>query len=607
MPNKCEYKKDIKLERLRELDLNSVEVPDIHAHNSSLKAAKDIVALLPGKNWISVDGLPNGYPFEYEKVIIKAYIKGNGNLAEEYVREGCAEKWPKLEKVKTLTKQNRRENPVKPDVIGSYRDSQVLPAALTEYYKNRASGKCPLSLELTLTEAGPQEFHYYPTRPNNSLRVGILVSGGIAPGINAVISGIVKRQVLYAEKGKYPLEILGYPEGFKPLVSRGRDNVDCPERELLARTFRQRNFIIPEFSRDFDKYADEGGSILPSSRLIQLTEQADARERDAALIKIVNQLDTDQIDLLYVIGGDGSMKAAHAVWNYSKLEKKKLSIVAIPNTMDNDILWVWQSLGFQSAVEWAKGAIRQMFNEVKANPRVGIIQLFGTDSGFVVNHEALASGVCDLALTPEVDYTMSEIVKHVKEVLQSRFENLKSPYCIILMAENAIPLDAADYLDDAELNLSEKEKNAIRVFLKNNKRRVLGKTPDSLRTAGLKILSSILQQEIRKNDNKYWENFEVITSEPRHLIRSVPPSSSDIILGERLGTLAVDCGMAGYTDFMISQWLTEYVMVPLKLVVMGRKRVPKSGIFWKSVIAKTNQPFNLAGDYPKKNPLQTDR
>jgi hypothetical protein len=54
--------------------------------------------------------------------------------------------------------------------------------------------------------------------------------------------------------------------------------------------------------------------------------------------------------------------------------------------------------------------------------------------------------------------------------------------------------------------------------------------------------------------------------------------------------LAVDCAMAGYTDFMISQWLTEYVAVPLSLAVLGRKRIPSSGIFWKSVRAKTRQP-----------------
>jgi 6-phosphofructokinase 1 len=68
---------------------------------------------------------------------------------------------------------------------------------------------------------------------------------------------------------------------------------------------------------------------------------------------------------------------------------------------------------------------------------------------------------------------------------------------------------------------------------------------------------------------------------------------SDVIFGQRLGTLAVDNAMAGYTDFMISQWMTEFVLVPLPLVIMGRKRVPKAGIFWKSVVAATGQPASL--------------
>jgi 6-phosphofructokinase len=82
----------------------------------------------------------------------------------------------------------------------------------------------------------------------------------------------------------------------------------------------------------------------------------------------------------------------------------------------------------------------------------------------------------------------------------------------------------------------------------------------------------------------------VITNEPRHLIRSIRPSVSDVIFAERLGALAVDNAMAGYTDFMVSQWLTEFVLVPLPLVVLGRKRVYTRGMFWKSVRAKTGQP-----------------
>ena len=97
-----------------------------------------------------------------------------------------------------------------------------------------------------------------------------------------------------------------------------------------------------------------------------------------------------------------------------------------------------------------------------------------------------------------------------------------------------------------------------------------------------------------EDPHEYWKDFRAFTNEPRHLIRSMRPSVSDVIHAQRLATLAVDNAVAGYTDFMVSQWLTEYVLVPLKLVVLGRKRVPLTGIFWKSVIARTGQPANLS-------------
>jgi 6-phosphofructokinase len=163
---------------------------------------------------------------------------------------------------------------------------------------------------------------------------------------------------------------------------------------------------------------------------------------------------------------------------------------------------------------------------------------------------------------------------------------------MVLMAETAIPKDAKSYFrGEKDVGLTHAEKQAIRDFEKNG-RRVHGQTPDDLRQAGLKIVSGALQQAIHAQGG-YWSDFRVFTNEPRHLIRSIRPSCSDIIFGERLGALAVDGAMAGYSDFMISQWLTEYVMVPLPLVILGRKRIPTNGVFWKSVIAKTGQPAGL--------------
>ncbi|MDW7681202.1 MAG: hypothetical protein SCK70_11595, partial [bacterium] len=107
--------------------------------------------------------------------------------------------------------------------------------------------------------------------------------------------------------------------------------------------------------------------------------------------------------------------------------------------------------------------------------------------------------------------------------------------------------------------------------------------------------------------NKFEERFEnfrngmhsVFVSQPRHLIRAVPANSVDQIYCQRLADLAVHNAMAGFTGFMISQWLTEYVLVPLRLVAEQKdprngkrltKKIPPGGIFWTTVISGTGQP-----------------
>jgi 6-phosphofructokinase 1 len=298
------------------------------------------------------------------------------------------------------------------------------------------------------------------------------------------------------------------------------------------------------------------------------------------------------------------MKAAHALWSTARnLPGRPLSVVAVPKTMDNDILWVWQSFGFLSAVEQARVYIEQLHTEVVSNPRLCILQLFGSDSGFVVSHAVLASptGHCDVALIPELPFSIEGLARYLKEKIHE--EGRRVPYGLIVMAEMAIPTDAMRYAEEKEdryqVGLSDEEKMAIREYekMRKEKRRIEGQVSDELRTAGLKIVSRGLRKLLPDIDvdtpaqiEHDWNRLRVFTNEPRHLLRAIRPACSDVIIGQRLGTLAVDNAMAGYTDFMISQWLTEYVLVPLKLVVLGRKRIPQTGIFWKSVRAKTGQP-----------------
>ena len=307
------------------------------------------------------------------------------------------------------------------------------------------------------------------------------------------------------------------------------------------------------------------------------------------------------------------MRAAHAIWSFAQQHAKdmqsdkRISVIGIPKTMDNDILWVWQTFGFLSAVERAREVIDNLAVEVRSNPRLGVVQLFGSDSGYVVSHAVLASGMCDAALIPEEDFSMKALAHHLKQkiTIRAQRQGAPIPYGLVVMAETAIPTDAADYLQDEhireKIDLDAAETDAVTEFLEMHKmhRRIRGQTKDELRTAGLKIVSRVLDYLLKSADVNGtvevpdWRRLRILTNEPRHLLRAIPPRTSDIINAQRLGILAVDNAVAGYTDFMVSQWLTEYVLVPLDLVVLGRKRIPRTGIFWKSVIAKTGQSSPL--------------
>ena len=298
--------------------------------------------------------------------------------------------------------------------------------------------------------------------------------------------------------------------------------------------------------------------------------------------------------------------------------------------MDNDILWVWQSFGFLSAVEEAREIVERLHTEVHSNPRLGIIQFFGSGSGFVVSHAVLAAstGHATLALIPEIRFSVIGVACYLKQRLWESARPSSAdvsepaapidpniPHGLVVMSETAIPVDALECLGlkkppshlktfyeavSAKILPSEAEKQAIFDFFDNGQR-VQGQTSDALRSLGIRILLEaipilIKDQEINAlisekpgYDEPDWTKLRMVRNEPRYLVRALEPSTTDIINGQRLGLLAVDAAMAGYTDCMVSQWLTEFTIVPLDLVVLGRKRIPPDGMFWKSVSAKTRQ------------------
>lgn len=546
--------------------------------SAAMAAAQEIVQFM-GSTWVPV-------PFDYEKAIVEAYVSPDDR--GRHVEMGLPVDWPQVEKLPA-----RSENPLSQEVVGMYRpegaevvvDARLLPS------RGKSRTARPRNAQrLTFREAGPRARLHFPN--DNLLMVGILVSGGNAPGTNAIIESIICRQYQYVDawneaarangKRQCALHILGYLEGFRALLER-----DGSYRSLERDSATDR--------------AHEGGSILGTSRAPDLLSE-NPKVSEPLMEKMVGKLVADNVDILYVIGGDGTMRAAHALHDASKRHGHGLSIVGIPKTTDNDILWAWQSVGLASAVSKASQCLLDLHVEIKSNPRLCVVQLPGSNSGFVVGNAVLAAGrkICDAALIPEVPFSMKALSAFMLGRLQERLklgDFGARPYGMVVTGETCVPEDYEDHITKRYVRLDEAEREAIREFVRQG-RRVLGPTPEALRTGVLKMISDVLQHDIRTHAspaNDYWQTFPVFTNSPRNLIRAVPPGVTDVIAGQRLGTLAVDNAMAGYTDFMVSQWLTEYVLVPLRLVVLGRKRARQEGIFWKSVLNATDQHPALDG------------
>jgi 6-phosphofructokinase 1 len=213
-----------------------------------------------------------------------------------------------------------------------------------------------------------------------------------------------------------------------------------------------------------------------------------------------------------------------------------------------------------------------MHTEAMSTRRICLIELFGAESGFVAANATLASGHVDLVLIPEVFLSLDtdeiqayfkDAVGHIQETVQGSPSH--SPHAVIVVAEGVgTVLDKKKVTIDGTKLSNEAFVNQLKKHLENQ-----------IRDAHGDLLSVFINQ-------------------PRHHIRAVAANAHDRVFCERLGALAVDNALAGYTDFMVSEWLTEFVLVPLSLVGDWKKGVDIRGMFWKQVISNTGQPLSTA-------------
>ena len=223
-----------------------------------------------------------------------------------------------------------------------------------------------------------------------------------------MVDQIVRRHWLYVQQrgagSASCSDIKGFTNGFRGLV----DGTFVALNPQLTETWPRR-----------------GGSMLR-----QLREDPTTRP---AAAKVVETLRRFAIDVLYVAGGDGSLQSAREIKGLLDAQGLNIAVVHIPKTMDNDIPWVSESFGFQTAIAEAARLVNALRDEAESNNRIGVVEVMGAGVGHTAACTALASGEVDAVLIPEQGpLNIDLILDHLDRRALGRG---RKGYAVILAAE----------------------------------------------------------------------------------------------------------------------------------------------------------------------------
>ncbi len=403
----------------------------------------------------------------------------------------------------------------------------VTPFFLDSEYLDELEGKDPVAA--CFEPAGPREFMYFDSAKT---KCAIVTCGGLCPGINDVIRAIVM-EAFHNYKVPAVLGIRYGLEGFIPKY--GHEVVE----------------LTPHSVSDIHQF---GGTILGSSRGPQSPEE------------IVDSLERLNVSVLFVIGGDGSMKAMNAINVEVGKRNLRIAVIGIPKTIDNDINFISQSFGFETAVFKATEAIQCAHIEALGSRNgIGIVKLMGRESGFIAAQATMALKEVNFVLIPEVPFHLDG-PGGLLPALALRLKMRK--HAVIVVAEGA---------GQNLLQLSGKTDASGNP--------VLGDIGDFLR----KEINTYLKEKGIDHSVKYID--------PSYIIRSIPANANDRVYCGFLGQNAVHAAMAGKTGMVVAKLMDRYVHLPIDLIIRKRQKVnPQSG-YWRAVLESTGQ-MDLAGMVP---------
>lgn len=384
-------------------------------------------------------------------------------------------------------------------------------------------------LRHSFEKAGPREKLFFDP---SKVSAAIITCGGLCPGLNDVIRAIIMESFYMYNS----YNIIGIRYGYNGLNPKFK-------YEPIK--------LNPEVVKNIHKF---GGTILGSSR--------GGTEDMEMLVDTLEQLN---INILYTIGGDGTLKGAHEIAKLVTKRKLKLSVIGVPKTIDNDLSYVQRSFGFETAFSKAVDSIYAAHIEAEGAPNgIGLVKLMGRHSGFIATSAALAMNDVNFVLIPEIPFEM-----YGKNGLLINLEKriLEKGHAVICAAEGA----------------------GQDILIKDP----ISQEKDPSGNVKLADIGLYLQKHIKKffNEKNLPINLKYI--DPSYIIRSAPANPNDSIFCTLLGQFAVHAGMAGKTDMIIGQWNNIFTHIPIENATSKRNQINPNSMFWKNILAATGQPANM--------------
>ena len=205
--------------------------------------------------------------------------------------------------------------------------------------------------------------------------IGVLTSGGDAPGMNAAIRAVVREAIV---KG---LKVKGIKRGYAGLLQEE---------------------IVDMEAKDVSDIIERGGTILQTARCMEFTTP-EGQQKGAEICK------KHGIDGIIVIGGDGSFKGAQ------KLAALGINTIGLPGTIDLDIACTEYTIGFDTAVNTAMEAIDKVRDTSTSHERCSIIEVMGRGAGYIALWCGIANGAEDILLPEKYDYDEQKLVNNIIE------------------------------------------------------------------------------------------------------------------------------------------------------------------------------------------------